>query len=1159
MKKNEDFSRKPAHFLKSACLALCLVSYGGSAFCAESAYAEQSLLTVRMNNRTVKDVFSYIEKNSEFIFVYHGSDINLNRKVSVDVSNQPVESILNNMFGGTDIEYIINDRQIIVRKKVADNKAVTTAGPQQAKKITVKGNVKDATGEPLIGVNILVKGTTTGTVTDMDGNFSLNDVASNAVIGISYIGYKTQDIPLNGKGFIDVMLSEDSETLEDVVVIGYGTQSKAKLTGSVSKLEGSKLVGSLAVTSFDQALASKLPGVNIQQANGAPGAGVNIKIRGTSSINYGGHPLIVVDGLPLSSSSFDETVQGKSTMSYFQNTYAIDPLASINPSDIESIDVLKDAASTAIYGSRGSNGVIMITTKKGKEGKPVVNFNMYAGAQKLSKKVDVMDAYQLANYTKLARDAAWVAVGGKADDPLSIRTAANYKYPDYMIPYIEGKQGLTNTDWQDEIYRTALQQNYDISVGGGSENMHYYISGNYMSQDGIILNSGIKRYSVRANMDTNITDKLRFGLRVNAAQTDNKMVQSEGNFYKDGIVITALMYHPNLPAYNEDGSIATNLMIDEMKKGQNVASIQNPVAIAKMETNKIQNRSFVGNADLEYTILEGLKVKTAFGLESMGFHRQFYRPKSLSHGSELAPTKNYNYALDNRSSILNWISETSITYNAYFGEHNLNVLGNFSAQKETTSYSLLEGKNFPNDNVTSINAAATTSGASFQQEAAMASFLARVMYSYGSKYMLSASLRYDGSSRFAANSKWGWFPSVSGGWNISQEEFYPKSALVNNLKIRASYGITGNAEIPYYGGVPVLTANNYLFGNDIALGFSPENAPNKDLSWESTGTVNVGIDAGFFNNNLQVTLDAYQATTNDLLLNVTVPASSGLTSALQNVGKIRNRGIEMMLSTYQELNKDWSLDLSLALSTNQNKVLALGPGQEQILYASGLADPSFIVKVGESVGSFYGYKVLGVFESQEQFDSTPHLENASQGVGDFIYADINKDGKVNEEDRTIIGNANPDFTWGLNGTIGWKNIDFGFGIEGKHGQQVFNAMHRYLAEAWGNNLTAYIEDGAPRPVWGVGSKSHTRPSSWHVENASFVRIRNLTLGYTFKNLGILQKLRVYVSATNPFTFTGYSGYNPEVSNGGNSAITAGEDFGNYPVTKSFVAGLNVTF
>ena len=1032
--------------------------------------------------------------------------------------------------------------------------------------IALEGTVVDATDFPIIGASILEKGTTNGTITDLDGKFSLAVSSENAVLQISYVGFVTQEIPVSqalnsvgGGKTLNVKLLEDSKTLSDVVVIGYGTQSRAKVTGAISKIEASDLVKDVPVSSFDQALAGKLPGVNISQATGAPGSGVNIKIRGTSSLNYGGHPLIVVDGLPLSNSVFDETLQGESTISGFQSSYTINPMSSINPSDIESIDVLKDAASTAIYGSRGSNGVIMITTKKGKIGKPTVNFNAYAGAQMLTKKVDLMDAYELANYTKLSRDQAWEAVGGNPNDPLSVRTGSNYIYPDYMIPYLEGQPGLTNTDWQDEIYRTALQQNYDISIGGGTEDMRYYVSGNFMNQEGIIINSGMKRYAVRANLDANITSKLRFGLRMNASQTDNDLVQSEGAWGNEGIVITALMYHPNLPAYNPDGSIATDLMLNEVRDGQNIARIQNPVALAKLQTNKLRNRSLIGNADLEYTIIDGLKVKTAIGIESIGMHRNFYRPKNLSHPNEFAPTQNYNYGLDSRATIFNWISETSITWDKSWNDHNLNLLGNFSAQKENTSYSLLEGLNFPNDNVETINAAATTSGSSFDQAAAMASFLVRGMYSYGSKYMLSASLRYDGSSRFAEDSRWGWFPSVSAGWNIAQEAFYPQDAVVNSLKLRASYGITGNAEIPYYGGVSVLAAKNYLFGNNIALGFSPENSPNRDLSWESTGTVNVGVDAGFWDNKLQISFDAYSATTRDLLLDVTVPATSGLTSALQNVGKVRNQGLEMLVSTYHEFNNDWKLDLSLSMATNRNEVLALGPGQDQILYSSGLSDPSFIVKVGEPVGSFYGYKVLGIFESQEQFDATPHLQNANQGVGDFIYADTNNDGVVDESDRVILGNANPDFTWGLNGTLAWKNFDFGFGFEGKHGQQVFNATHRYLAEAWGNNLAVYLEDDAPRPVWGYGTRSHTRPSSWHVENASFVRIRNLTLGYTFHDLAFLQRLRIYVSATNPFTFTGYSGYNPEVSNAGTNAITAGEDFGNYPVSKSFVGGINVTF
>lgn len=1019
-----------------------------------------------------------------------------------------------------------------------------------------RGIVKDSSGTPIIGASVRVQGSDKGSITDVNGNFQIGGV-NNAILKITCIGYEPTEVEYTGTP-LAITLKDNTKSLNELVVIGYGTQSKAKVTGAISKITGDKLMGDLAVTSFDQALASKMPGVNIQQANGAPGAGTNIKIRGNNSINYGGHPLVVIDGVPLSTTSFSASMQG---VNGYQ--YTIDPLASISPSDIESIDVLKDAASAAIYGSRGSNGVILITTKKGAKGKPKVNFNMYAGFSQLTKKIDVMDAYQLARYTKKVRDEAWVQAGGNANDPMDKRTNANYRYPDYMIPYIEGKPGLTNTDWQDEIYRNAAQQNYDISVSGGGDNMKYYISGNYTNQQGIIINSGMKRFSTRMNLSGNITQNLKFGLELNASETDNDLVKSESSWSREGIVITALMYEPNLPAYNKDGSIATNLMINEAKKGNNIATIQNPVALAKMVDNHLTNRGLNGNAYLEYTISNGLRLKTSIGLESVGMHYTYYRPKSLAYSKELAPTKDANVGDDNRSNIFNWISETNITYNKSFGLHTFDILADFSAQKESSAYTYASGKNFPNDKVTTVNAAATTTGSSYEQEAAMISFLGRIMYSYADKYMLTASLRRDGSSRFAVNSRWGWFPSVSGGWNINRENFYPKNAIVNSLKLRASYGTTGNAEIPYYGGIAVLSANNYVFGDSgnrsIYSGFSPANSPNKNLSWESTSTVNVGIDAGFFNNKLQLSIDAYQSETNDLLMNVTVPATSGFTSALQNVGKVRNRGIEILLSTTQHFGKNWRWDASLSMATNRNKVLALGPGQKQILYSSGLNDPSFIVKVGESLGSFYGYKVLGIFKTKQQFDSTPHLEGQGQGVGDFIYADTNHDGKVNEDDRVILGNANPKFTWGFNSTFHWKDLDFGFSLEGKHGQQVFNAMHRYLAEAWGNDLKIYDTDKAPRSVWAYSTKSHTRPSSWHVENASFVRFRNITIGYTFRKLWGIERIRVFASTTNPFTFTNYSGYNPEVSNGGTSAITAGEDFGNYPVSRSYTFGLNVSF
>lgn len=1127
----------------SALFLLCALSLSN----ASNIQAQKAKVSVAPGAYTVQSILDMIEGQTDYDFFYSNNHINLDRVVHLTDNAKDVNTILTKVFRGTDVTFSVLDKRIILT-----NVSTTTA---KQTSYTVKGKVVGMDGEPIIGATVMEVGTDNGTITDIDGAFQLTIQSSENRIRISYVGYKEMTLKANILSEMIVTMSEDSELIEEVVVVGYGKQSRAKVTSAISKLEGSKLLQDMNVCSFDQALASKMPGVNIQQATGAPGAGIHIKIRGSNSINYSSQPLIVVDGVPLSSSSSSADMQGESTG--FQ--YGSNPLSMINPADIESIDVLKDAASAAIYGSRGSNGVVIITTKQGKVGKTKVNFSMYSGISQITKKVDVMDAYELANFTKDSRDMAYQLAGGNPDDPMEMRTNPNHKYPSYMVPYIEGKQGLVNTDWQDAIYRTAFQQNYDLNVSGGNERMNFYVSGNFTDQDGIIINTGMKRYSLRTNLNANITDKLKMGLRMSAVQSDNKLVRSEDAWSREGLVITTLMYHPNLPIYNQDGTLATDLMLLENRGGVNVAQIQNPVALATMVKNQLTTRTFNGNLDLEYSLLDNLKLKTSFGVESIGMHREYYRPKGLSARYELAPTTTYNVGEDTRSSIFNWISETNLTYNQNFGDHSLDFMLNFSAQKEKSEYTYLHGMNFPNDNVTTINAAATTKGRSYGQEAAMVSFLGRVMYSYGNRYLFTASLRRDGSSRFAKNTRWGWFPSLSAGWNISKEAFYPENALVNNLKLRASYGITGNVNIPYYGGTSVLASNNYILGNGIFQGFAPGNSPNQDLSWESTSTANFGVDFSLFDSKLSIAIDAYQSETRDLLLNVTVPATSGFTSALQNIGKIRNRGLEIMLSTNQSFACGLNWEGSFAFSTNKNKVLALGPGQEQILFRSGLNDDSYIVQVGESLGSFYGYKVNGIFTSQEQFDTTPHLEGQKQGVGDFIYADINGDNKVDANDRTIIGNANPDFTWGLNNTFRWKDIDFGFGLEGKHGGKIFNATHRYLAEAWGNNLKIYGTDKAPRSVWAYGTKSHTRPSTWHVEDASFIRIRSISLGYTFRNLFGINMIRLYASATNPFTFTDYSGYNPEVSNKGGSAITAGEDFGNYPVSKSFTFGLNVSF
>lgn len=1128
---------------------------------ANSPEADKVMVQANFKNATFREVMESVEAQTDFIFAYDEAAVNTSRRFTLKNNRISVAALLQQLVKDSDLRFKQIDYTIsITRVLQPESKNLKPAD------IQITGNVTDAaTGEPLAGATVQVKGTDIGTLADGNGNFTLSMPENAKILVISFIGYDAQEIVVNGKTSFVIKLETGSTNIDEVVVIGYGTESRGNISTSIAKLSEKDLKDQ-PVASFDQALAGRLAGVDISQTNGAPGASVAINIRGISSITGGNNPLIVVDGVPLSSSTSDLFSQGVSSNGDFNVGYRLNPLSAINPNDIASVEVLKDAASAAIYGSRGTNGVILITTKSGQLGKkPTISLNAYAGVQEVTKKVDVMDAYEFANYHKLSRDLSWIAKNpakNTANDPNSVRGSGDRIAP-YLFPYINGEQGLTNTDWQDEIFRTAPMQNYELSANGGNEWLSYYVSGNYFNQQGIVINSGMERYGARLNLKAKLSDKIKFGINFNPSFSDHKIVQTEQNWFREGVIITALMYHPNLPVYNADGSYALGALIRTSRDGAaSVATIENPVALAELIDNTLQHTRLLGNTFLEVNVLRNLKFRSSFGLDLNFMDRFYYRPKTLNWRTEYAPTTTFNYAWANNSTIYNWVNENTLDYVNSFGKHNVTALIGYTVQKEHNTHQYLEGRNFPNDNIITLNAAQTRTGLSEAREWSLLSYLGRIQYNYDGKYLLSGSIRRDGSSRFGANSKWGWFPSVSAGWRVSKEAFFPDTKLISDLKIRGSYGLTGNTEIPFYGGTALLGLSGYVLSDQVVNGLAPTTSPNPNLSWETTGTLDLGIDVSFFDNKFAITADYYQSNTEDLLLNVTIPSSSGFQTSLQNIGEMRNTGIELTLSTNQKFGA-FTWNGSINFSKNKNEVLALAPGQTQFITNGGLNDPAFIVRVGEAIGSYYGYKVLGVFKTQAEFDATPHLENANQKVGDFIYADVNGDGKVNVDDRTILGDNNPDYTIGFQSSFGFKNFDLSFNVQSKQGFELFNAMHRYTAEAWGNNLQVYLDENAPRPVWGVGNASHTRPSSWHVEDGSFIRVRNITFGYTLPAKLFSKKsassLRFYASALNPFTFTDYSGYNPEVSNNFGDAIRAGEEFGNYPVSKSFILGLNASF
>lgn len=1011
---------------------------------------------------------------------------------------------------------------------------------------TITGKVVDEQGQGLPGASVIVKGSTDGTVTDVDGNFNLS-VSNSATLVISFIGYNPQEINVAGRSFIEIKLDADIEQLDEVVVIGYGSASKRNLTGSVVAIDEEQ-IKNLPNVGFEQNIVGKLPGVNIQQTTGTPGGNVNIQVRGTGSISAGNSPLIVIDGFPISDSYNTSTVQGSRPGNATRQENPQNPLASLNPNDIKSIEVLKDASAAAIYGSRGANGVILITTKSGAEGKAEIAFNAYYGVQEIITTYDMLDAYTFAEQNYLSR------VNGNSTSG----------YPQEFVPYLNDEPGLVNTDWQDALFRTAPIESYDLSVRGGNENLKYYASGNYFSQEGIILGSEFDRFSARVNLEGKITDKINLKANFNPSYTRSDLVPAENPYFVDGVVNLALLSIPTDPIYNEDGSFNFN---------QNTAAgsgpFVNPIALAEGIEDQLDQFRLLSNLNLEVELVEGLKFNTSFGVDINNFDRSYYRPSWIPvRGASLPSDPNGRNFTTN---VLNWTNENTLTYTKQFGKHDLNVLAGVTAQKERIARTGLFANNFPNDQVTTLNAGTVTSGFSQIQEWSLLSFLARGMYNYDGKYLVSLSIRRDGSSRFGEDTKWGLFPSASIGWRISDEAFFPENNVISDLKFRGSIGVTGNFSIPNYGAVALLTEADYVLNDRIANGLAPGSSPNSDLSWEKTTMSNYGLDLSLFDNLFSITADYFVSNTKDLLLNVPVPGTSGFSNSLQNIGEVQNRGFELGLNTSFNLGElNWSINANIATLTNE--VIALGSSGEPIITDGGVPS-THITQVGSPIGSYYGYNVLGVFQNQEQVDNTPSFSDSQ--VGDFIFEDVNGDGSLTPEDRTITGDFFPDYTFGFSSQLNFKNFDFSFLVQGSQGFEVLHLAQRYLGslQTFSNYRADIYEDAffsEEDPGSGQVYRPNSNPtgdtdaiSSYHVEDGSFVRLRNVTLGYTF-NKTLLKKVpfqsaRLYVTGQNLATLTDYPGYNPEVNMRPNNPLSQGEDYGTYPLAKSIIVGINLNF
>lgn len=1121
-------------------------------------------VTIDIKNKSIKEAVKEIENKSVFKFFFNDDLKELDKVVSISFSDKDIDTVLKQLLTDSEISYQKQEKNIILL--IPQN-----ANQKQEKQKKITGVVKDEGGEHIIGATIMVKGATTGTVTDIDGKFSL-EVSKGSSLIISYIGYLSQEIKLKGDKFdYQIVLKENLKVLDEVVVVGYGVQRKRDVTTSISSVRASD-IQDMAVSSIEQALVGRMAGVQITQPNGTPGAGFDIKVRGVGTITAGSSPLYVIDGVPLS----DDT--GKAT------GISVSPLVSIEMSDIESIEILKDASASAIYGSRGSNGVVIITTKKGKDGKPVVQYNGHIGMQSVTKKIDVLNAYEYSQLVFDGHNAAYydqLKNAGKTNlydpwatnqqrwDNLKTGTLSEnqgWMLPPEILPYVRGEKGLTDTDWQDAVLRTGFMQKHSLSVSGGNKNLRYLISGNYQDEEGVVINSSFTKMGFRTKVDMT-HNKFKIGGNINLTRNVFDLVNTEGRYANDGVLSAALGAAPIYPVRNPDGEF--NYQHNNTSYGQ--SKINNPVAIASLIDDKMTALQMLATGYVEYKIMKSLNFKTQGSWNYNNYVRDSYRPAALPNSTDRMPPSNPT-AESRTKNKYTWVWENTLNYKNKFGKHAITGLGGWTAQKYLGNANRLTATDLPQNDIlhTIPKTAKATKYDSSKDEWSLLSALARAQYNYTDKYLFSVAIRTDGSSRFGKNNKWGYFPSASAAWYMTEENFMKSVPWISNLKLRTSWGVTGNMSIGNYASFGIVEGDNYPFGGGSSIGMKESTSGNPNIGWEKTSQVNIGAEIGLFKW-LNLEVDVYQGTTTDMLLKVPVMEISGFSTVLQNIGKLTNKGIELTLSSNHKIgNVLWTNSFNYA--ANRNKVKSLGSANEIVTQSNSVID--FITKVGEPIGNYYTYVVDGVYQNQAEInaDMANGIIVPNAQPGDFRFKKFGSDNIINADDKTITGNYLPDFTYGYSTHVKYRMFDFSLALQGVYGNEIANINRRYLANMEGNaNQLGIARDRWVSESQQGSGKVHranrnatgmnTVISSWHIEDGSYMRIREITFGFTFlkqtvSRLGI-STLRIYGSAFNPFTFTNYSGYNPEVSTD-SSPIMQGVDYGTYPLAKSFVFGINFT-
>ncbi|MDR0429266.1 MAG: TonB-dependent receptor [Tannerellaceae bacterium] len=1104
------------------CLILFMI-LGTLQSLANATYSQSVKFNLHMENASIEEILSTIEKESQFYFTYSVKEIDAKRNTSINAENVSIEEVLGQLFVNGEIKYVIRDKHIALYHS---GKSGIRSLFQQQRTLSVSGNVKDNAGQPILGGTVVLKGTSTGTATDFDGNYTIHNIPEDGVLIFSYIGMQTQEVKVNGRSVIHVTLQEDAIGLDEVIAIGYGYQRKRDLTGSIATVSADDMVMGGTVSNAAQALQGKTAGVQVNQTSKAPGGTISVRVRGNNSISSTNDPLYVVDGFPSSEG------------------------LNINPNDIESMQILKDASATAIYGARGANGVVLITTKRGKTGENKISYSGYMGVQKVNNPFDMMNA---KDYMNMA-NALFQEIEGQA----GITNGA------YTSSQLESN---VNTDWIDVCTRLGLVQDHNIQFRGGSEKTKVLTSLGYFNQDGVLKNTNFSRISGRVNVDQTINDYIKAGASIFAHREKSNYQLYSGNIVNSNVLLSILEYDPTVLPYNTDGSYG------RVPGGRG----DNPLANLLERKNDQTNDKLNGSAFVEIEPVTGLKGKVNAGVEILHNFRGSYLPASTYQGGiDNGVASTYDYTGTRQ------LLETLLTYHKTFNTfHDFSGMLGYSYEKFAGEYRRMSAKDFSTDLFSYNNmgaAAKYTEIASNKIENLLVSFFGRVNYTYKDKYMLTFTVRRDGSSRFGMNNHWGTFPSGSLAWRLGDEEFIRNLNVFSSLKLRGGYGVTGNERIGDYASYALMSNTHLTFdGVNTSSGthMNQSNPENSKLKWETTKQWNVGVDMGFIDNRLSVSIDGYIKKTDDLLLQVSLPIYSGFTIGQQNVGSIENKGIELDLTSYNFVGKDFTWNTKFNIAWNKNKVLDLGTGGDIYITSSkpmgSVSEEVYaVVREGESLGSLFGYKYMGVLQQGESYAPQPNSK-----PGDPKFEDVNNDGTIDSKDRTIIGHANPDFIYGLTNNFGWKNFDLSIFFQGTIGNDLFN-MQRINME-WNRSIDALnrwttnnTNTDVPRNGFYYITSGGGFTNDHFIENASYLRLKNLTLGYTIPFKKVVSSCRIYFSAENLFTVTGYSGWDPEVdtkaydasaNNGSMQTANAGAglDFNSYPSMRTYTFGLNVTF